>query len=166
MRHLLRTDDVSAAAVKCLPSSPPPGVGTVCAAAFSAANQTGCCPYAKAVCCPNKQTCCPSGHVCHDTGTYITSCVKVNNPDGDRPTRGLSVCKFGSPVSPSKTLPNVLVIGDSVSIGYTPPVAKHMAKVAQVVHSPFDISDGGAEETAYGLQVHQDTRDVSSLSLL
>jgi hypothetical protein len=49
-------------------------------------------------------------------------------------------------------LPNVLIIGDSVSIGYTPLVATAMAKVALVQHSPFDHRDGGAEETAYGVQ--------------
>eukprot|EP00658_Telonema_sp_P-2_P021374 TRINITY_DN18510_c0_g1_i1.p1 TRINITY_DN18510_c0_g1~~TRINITY_DN18510_c0_g1_i1.p1 ORF type:complete len:238 (+),score=53.85 TRINITY_DN18510_c0_g1_i1:33-746(+) len=44
------------------------------------------------------------------------------------------------------------IIGDSVSIGYTPWVAGHMASEALVQHSPYDTSDGGAEETAYGLQ--------------
>jgi hypothetical protein len=28
----------------------------------------------------------------------------------------------------------------------------HMAKVAKVQHSPLDTADGGAEETAYGVQ--------------
>ena len=46
-------------------------------------------------------------------------------------------------------LPNVLIVGDSVSIGYTPLVAKAMEKIALVQHSPFDERDGGAEETAY-----------------
>ena len=45
----------------------------------------------------------------------------------------------------------MLVIGDSVSIGYTPKIATHMAAVALVQHSPWDIRDGGAEETAYGV---------------
>ena len=39
-----------------------------------------------------------------------------------------------------------------MSIGYTPPVAMHMTKVAKVQHSPLDHADGGAEETAYGVQ--------------
>ena len=49
----------------------------------------------------------------------------------------------------STTLKNVLIIGDSVSIGYTPWVAQHMGDVALVQHSPYDSRDGGAEETAY-----------------
>ena len=36
--------------------------------------------------------------------------------------------------------------------GYTPDVARHMADVALVQHSPLDTRDGGAEETAYGVQ--------------
>jgi hypothetical protein len=43
----------------------------------------------------------------------------------------------------------VLIIGDSLSIGYTPPVAALLADVALVQHSPWDVSDGGAEESAY-----------------
>jgi hypothetical protein len=50
-----------------------------------------------------------------------------------------------------KTRKNVLVIGDSVSIGYTPFVAKAMAADALVQHAPWG-GDGGAEETAYGAQ--------------
>merc|ERR1711924_34836 len=42
--------------------------------------------------------------------------------------------------------------GDSVSIGYTPNVASALQNVALVQHSPYDTRDGGAEETAYGLQ--------------
>ena len=121
--------------------------GTVCGAAYSG-NGHGCCPYQDAVCCPNQQTCCPKGSSCNDTGTYATSCIGEVGP---RKT-GLAVCKPGAPLPPSKTLPNVLIIGDSVSIGYTPAVALHMAKVALVQHSPWDVHDGGAEETAYGVQ--------------
>ena len=45
-----------------------------------------------------------------------------------------------------------LAVSDSVSIGYTPIIAESMAKVALVQHSPYDHHDGGAEETAYGVQ--------------
>jgi hypothetical protein len=118
--------------------------GTVCAAAYSG-NRQGCCPYDEAVCCPNKQTCCPKGTTCNDSGTYLTQCVPAS---GGQSSAGRSVCKPGAAGPPSTTLPNVLVIGDSVSIGYTPPVTTHMAKVALVQHSPWDVMDGGAEETA------------------
>jgi hypothetical protein len=46
-------------------------------------------------------------------------------------------------------MPNVMILGDSVSIGYTPKVAAIMAQEALVQHSPWG-GDGGAEETKYG----------------
>lgn len=49
----------------------------------------------------------------------------------------------------STRLPNVIILGDSVSIGYTPKVAALMDGVAMVQHSPWG-GDGGAEETKYG----------------
>ena len=61
------------------------------------------------------------------------------------------MCKPGAHLPPSTSLPNVLIIGDSVSIGYTPPVAAHLVAQAFVQHSPWDTGDGGAEETAYGV---------------
>ena len=49
----------------------------------------------------------------------------------------------------------MLIIGDSVSIGYTTlssnNVVKQLADVAQVQHGPWDVSDGGAKDTAYGV---------------
>lgn len=38
-------------------------------------------------------------------------------------------------------MPKVLIIGDSISIGYTPTVAAESADVAEVVHSPGNASD-------------------------
>ena len=49
----------------------------------------------------------------------------------------------------STTLKNVMIVGDSVSIGYTPKVAAVMAPKALVQHSPWG-GDGGAEETLFG----------------
>ena len=139
------------------PSPPPPpkptppqqvcNTGTVCGAHY-AVNREGCCPYENATCCPNNQTCCPSGTTCVDSGTYGTTCKGALANE----TVGLSVCKAGAALPLSKEVPNVLIMGDSVSIGYTPYVTKYMSKIAMVQHSPYDISDGGAEETAYGVQ--------------
>ena len=84
----------------------------------------GCCRYAEAVCCENKQTCCPRGSTCRDVGTYGTTCVGA--PANQ--SIGLSVCKSGAAQPFSTQLPNVLIVGDSVSIGYTPHVARHMAR--------------------------------------
>lgn len=58
-------------------------------------------------------------------------------------------CKPGTPAEPSTTLKNVLIIGDSLTIGYTPALAANLADVALVQHVPWDDSDGGAEESAY-----------------
>ena len=38
-------------------------------------------------------------------------------------------------------MPKILIIGDSISIGYTPTVAAELADVADVVHSPGNASD-------------------------
>ncbi len=66
---------------------------------------------------------------------------------GDDPVQGKCVCKPGPPLAASTTLKNVLVIGDSVSLGYTPVVAALLEDVALVQHAPWG-GDGGAEETA------------------
>ncbi|MEM9281268.1 MAG: SGNH/GDSL hydrolase family protein [Verrucomicrobiota bacterium] len=47
-------------------------------------------------------------------------------------------------VDPS--LPNVLIIGDSISNGYTPPARKALEGIANVLHNP-----GNAQGTTYGL---------------
>ena len=107
----------------------------------------GCCPYTDAVCCANNMTCCPRGSTCSDAG-WQSTCIGAPAAE----SVGLPICKPGAPLPFSKTLPNVLIIGDSVSIGYTPHVTTHMAPVALVQHSPYDTRDGGAEETAYGVR--------------
>eukprot|EP01009_Symbiontida_sp_KSa7_P010110 NODE_919_length_722_cov_1398.246657_g710_i0.p1 GENE.NODE_919_length_722_cov_1398.246657_g710_i0~~NODE_919_length_722_cov_1398.246657_g710_i0.p1 ORF type:complete len:222 (+),score=57.26 NODE_919_length_722_cov_1398.246657_g710_i0:30-668(+) len=61
-----------------------------------------------------------------------------------------SCCTPGVKDPPSTTLPNCLVIGDSVSIGYTGVVVKELQSVCKVQHGPYDVADGGAGSTAYG----------------
>lgn len=46
-----------------------------------------------------------------------------------------------------KALPNVLLIGDSISIGYTPHVARLLAEKANIIHNP-----GNAQHTGTGLE--------------
>lgn len=65
---------------------------------------------------------------------------------------GKSVCKPGPQQELSASKKNVIVLGDSVSIGYTPVLNQALNDVALVQHAPYDTRDGGAEETAYGLQ--------------
>lgn len=48
---------------------------------------------------------------------------------------------------PADSLPRVLIIGDSISIGYTPEVKKILASKAVVLHNP-----GNAQHTATGLK--------------
>jgi hypothetical protein len=52
--------------------------------------------------------------------------------------------KRGDPAKPqSATLPRVLVIGDSISIGYTPPLQELFKGEAEVVHPPGKCMDSG-----------------------
>lgn len=60
-------------------------------------------------------------------------------------------CKPGPPLPFSSTLKNVVIIGDSLSLGYTPIVASLLSDIALVQHAPYS-GDGGAEESGYGLQ--------------
>lgn len=81
-------------------------------------------------------------------GTYLTECVSDTVPM----VMGKSVCKPGPQKALSTATKNVIVLGDSVSIGYTPKLGQALGNIAVVQHSPYDTRDGGAEETAYGLQ--------------
>jgi hypothetical protein len=49
-------------------------------------------------------------------------------------------------VEQSADLPRVLIIGDSISIGYTPAVQRHLDGVAEVIHAP-----GNNAYSAFGL---------------
>ena len=118
------------------------------------AGNWGCCPYPGATCCKNGYTCCPSGTTCSDSGSdwnTVTTCVdktgKRTPPGADG--GGQQVCKTGGPLELSSTKHNVVILGDSVSIGYEPKVAAIMASTTLVQHSPWG-GDGGAEETKYG----------------
>lgn len=71
------------------------------------------------------------------------------------PGGGLQVCKTGGPVVFSSTKKNVIILGDSVSIGYEPKVAKIMEDYALVQHSPWG-GDGGAEEVRHAIKHGKD----------
>lgn len=119
---------------------------------FSVSGQ-GCCPFPNAVNCPSGFQCCPEGTTCSVISGSGYSTV-YNCVTGTGTSMGTSKCpcKPGIPFPPSTTLKNVLVIGDSLSIGYTPVVAGILSDIALVQHAPWDFSDGGAEETNYGAQ--------------
>jgi hypothetical protein len=116
----------------------------------------GCAPFINAKICNGFQSC-PSTTECvlaNGSGNFTDLHTTYNCVD---PGSGVSFgtsrcsCKPGAPLPPSTTLKNVLIIGDSISIGYTPFVAASLADIALVQHAPFS-SDGGAEESAYALQ--------------
>jgi len=109
----------------------------------------GCCPWANAVSCPSGFACCPGGTTCRlISGSGYASVYSCDAPGGPSVTSKCP-CKPGAPLKPSSTLKNVLIIGDSLSIGYTPAVAKNLSDIAFVQHAPWDTSDGGAEESEY-----------------
>ena len=81
----------------------------------------------------------------------VATCI---SPDGTSKGPGAvgggqEVCKQGAPLPFDTVRKNVIIMGDSVSIGYAPVVADMLAEVALVQHSPWG-GDGGAEETHYG----------------
>ena len=115
----------------------------------------GCAPHANATICNNFQSC-PGATTCQlangsGNASDYHSVYRCVGPTGVPWGSSRCSCKPGAPLPPSPTLKNVLIIGDSISIGYTPFVAQALAGVAQVQHAPFS-GDGGAEESAYSLQ--------------
>ena len=126
-----------------------------CCPSFYSVTKVGCCPFKSAVCCAGSSagTCCPTGTTCKlASGTGVTEVYNCTTPSGSVARQNVGVCKPGVMLPLSTTLKNVLVIGDSLSIGYLPPLRSQLADIALVQHAPADVSDGGAEETAYGLQ--------------
>eukprot|EP01045_Picozoa_sp_COSAG04_P010905 COSAG04_NODE_684_length_11170_cov_4.232228_9_plen_268_part_00 len=123
-------------------------------------------------CWPTCQVRCPAGAACCRTPFAADSeglgcCASAPNPNRE------PGCKAGPPRPLATDRPNVVVIGDSVSMGYTPWVAKHLG-AALVQHAPWGdgtpvcntttdppcdpdptgryTGDGGAEEAAYGVR--------------
>lgn len=136
---------------------------TCCKSPFSATGW-GCCPLSGAVDCETPLgTCCPAGTSCEKSGSgwqIVVSCVPKKPLEGLTAgggedavigTPGVPVCKPGPLNRLGTTKKNCLVIGDSVSLGYTPFLAQALANECLVQHAP-DGGDGGAEETAYGLE--------------
>lgn len=136
-----------------------PAGATCCHDQFSVSTM-GCCPWANAVCCP-LDGCCPSGTKC--VVAYESSFNTVYNctaPDGTVVGLDRGVCKPGVMLPLDAVKKNVIVIGDSLSIGYLPSLRAALADIALVQHAPADTSDGGAEETAYGVQVRAERADT------
>ncbi len=110
--------------------------------------------------CPQEADCCPSQYSPSTFGCLVASGEVANASIGcgdglSTDASGNVCCKMGPKNPGSTTQPNVLIIGDSVSIGYTSLGSKNvvdlLAPTAAAQHGPWDVSDGGALDTAYGV---------------
>lgn len=136
-------------------------------------NQTGCCTLADpgAVCCytslvnptgpiapgegMKRSYCCPSGTQCSERG-----CTPQPSPSGFGypcgPVQGQNcntsyLCSSGPldwTQGAGAGLPAVMVVGDSVSDGWTPVLEALLENRSSVVHSPGELQDGGARSTS------------------
>ena len=114
-------------------------------------NSTSSCPTSMA-CCASKYS--PSTFGCEvPLGDNAVASAGCGDGLGPVLPGNTFCCKMGPGLPASTTMPNVLVIGDSVSIGYVGGVAKILggSGVAQVQHGPWDVSDGGAGDAATGI---------------
>lgn len=112
--------------------------------------------------CPDSGACCnatysPTTFGCRlaDAADFEQSHAIMSRPSAADlewpPSPTKSCCMPGPVLEPSTTLPNCMVLGDSVSIGYTGTATKLLADVCQLQHAPWDVSDGGAGSTAVGV---------------
>lgn len=110
--------------------------------------------------CPRPEDCCASAYSPSHFGCTVDvgdlPARSAGCGDGLGPANATSVCcKMGPEKPPHATKKNVLIIGDSVSIGYTTLATKNVEAllfdVAQVQHGPWDVSDGGAGDAATGV---------------
>lgn len=164
---------------------PPPGAWpNVCAT--SSEGLESCWPTCQ-VRCPADAKCCKVPYSADVEG--MGCCPNAANPNRE------PGCKAGAPLPLSTTLKNVLVMGDSVSMGYTPWVQKALGVDKVLVqHSvwgdgstlcnrttdpPCDpdpthryTGDGGDEETAYGVRcldfmlAHPDGTSVGAVDVI
>jgi hypothetical protein len=139
--------------------------GMQCKDHFSLAGKIGCCALGPdAVCCytplvgtgPSsgiaRSYCCPKGSQCSKAGCTPTKPVYSCGPEQGQNCTVSYVCAPGPPAGSLATdLPNVVVIGDSVSIGWTPVLRQLLAGKATVLHNP-NSGDGGARSTSDMLQ--------------
>ena len=124
-------------------------------------NQSGCCALADpgAVCCQTPLTgqgdamsrsyCCPHGTACSTNGcTQLTQPLGYCGPEQGTNCNVSYLCSSGPAAWAGGSLPAVVVVGDSVSIGWTPVLAVNLSATHAVVHSPGHLADGGARSTS------------------
>lgn len=131
-------------------------INSTCGINLFSLSNIGCCPYTNAIfcndfqCCPEDSTCIlkdGSNNATDYHGVYTCQMKEMN-------ITSKCTCKLGPNLPMSTTLKNVIIIGDSISIGYTPFVAEELSDIAQVIHAPWS-SDGGSEEAEYTAQCLQ-----------
>ena len=117
-----------------------------CAPMMFSATRTGCCPWPNATACAGSLECCPAGTACvatgnsppYGAGTYM--CLDAAR--GANVSVSKAPCKPGPSAPMNATLKNVLIIGDSVSIGYLGWVAYLLQDIALVQHAPWEYLPG------------------------
>jgi hypothetical protein len=121
---------------------------TCCPVLFSATGY-GCCNGLGpgAVCC-GLQACCPAGTTCVNTPPYSSVCMDAKN----NTLASTQVCTPGAqyPASAAGGRIPAIAIGDSVSIGYTPPLAALLNDTIFLQHSPW-AGGGGTDAVANGV---------------
>ena len=152
------------------PSPPRPAPTIVCEANATLCRDgwsdtgTGCCVLPDAVCCQHSAptllgerattqrgghfTCCPKGSACSKTGCVPQTAHYPCGPEQGQNCNQSFVCAPGPLPFDSAGLPVVLVIGDSISIGWTPQLKRMLANSSFVTHSP----SGNARSTSDMLQ--------------
>eukprot|EP00759_Apiculatamorpha_spiralis_P013840 PhF_6_TR20540/c0_g1_i3/m.29659 len=128
-------------------------LGQSCAPNGFSVTGWGCAPYPISVSCNPFQVC-PGGTECMllSGSSYNAVYMCYDATKRVNVTSSVCTCKPGVPFPMDPKRKNVIVIGDSISIGYTPVLANNLSDIALVQHAPWDFMDGGAEETAYGAQ--------------
>jgi lysophospholipase L1-like esterase len=137
-----------------------------CADAFGM-NSTGCCALddSDAVCCQVplgvenlvRNFCCPSGNTCKAGVGCVDSAGSTHAKYSCGPVQGENctasyLCSSGPEAWVAGSNGSVVVMGDSVSDGWTPVLAMNLAASHAVVHSPGALQDGGARSTSNLLQ--------------
>ena len=143
-----------AAFANCTPAAAGPAAQAcsatqTCAKSSYSGTGYSCCPLANAVDCGTPLgSCCPAEHVCKKTGAGWKIIVTCEPAAGGQPAvPGTPACKSGPLNRLTAGKKNCLIIGDSVSLGYTPFLTTALAADCVVQHGPSG-GDGGAEETA------------------
>ncbi|XP_068707870.1 uncharacterized protein [Montipora foliosa] len=88
--------------------------------------------------------------VCASVNLDLPTLVNAENISTVIPAE--RICKTGPPLAKTPGKFNCLVIGDSISIGYTPWLVDNLGETYQVQHAPWEEYDGGALDSKYGLQ--------------